>query len=297
MTTPAVHLKAVQAGLNHSSLPMRLYHKAKRLGIWNPADLDFAQDARDWAGLDAPSQAMLGALTSLFVGGEEAVTLELLPLMLAVSRSGQTEEALYLTTFLFEEAKHTEFFERVQREVMTLQGDLSGWHGPAYRTVFYEELPGALGALLSDDSPLALARASTTYNMIVEGVLAETGYQAIRTMLQGRGLMPGVCQGITLLQRDESRHIAYGLHLLSRLIRQDEAVWPAIQARMDELLPHALGVIPETLGRPELDGAALRPDLDELIGYALSQFQKRVALLERAHAGQELDSDTEIAEI
>lgn len=28
--------------------PMRLYEKAKRLGTWNPGDIDFSQDKADW---------------------------------------------------------------------------------------------------------------------------------------------------------------------------------------------------------------------------------------------------------
>ena len=31
-------------GLNHDLPPMRLWQKAKRLGIWNPGDIDFSQD-------------------------------------------------------------------------------------------------------------------------------------------------------------------------------------------------------------------------------------------------------------
>src|SRR5215831_7562408 len=31
-------------GLRHDILPMRLYHKAKRLGVWDPRSIDFSQD-------------------------------------------------------------------------------------------------------------------------------------------------------------------------------------------------------------------------------------------------------------
>jgi ribonucleoside-diphosphate reductase beta chain len=31
-------------GLRRDSLPMRLYEKAKRYGIWNPSDIDFSKD-------------------------------------------------------------------------------------------------------------------------------------------------------------------------------------------------------------------------------------------------------------
>jgi ribonucleoside-diphosphate reductase beta chain len=282
----------VRTGLDHTSLPMRLYHKAKRLGVWNPKDLDFSQDRRDWLALTEPQQATLSALTSMFVAGEESVTLDLLPLMLAVSSGGHTEEAMYLTTFLFEEAKHTEFFERAQREVFGLTGDLSHWHGDSYRQVFYTALPEAMNALLTDHGPVALARASTTYNMIVEGVLAETGYHAFRKLLFERGLMPGVLEGITLLQRDESRHIAYGLHLLGRLLRDDTRVWDTIQDQLNALLPLALGVIPETLARAELDGG-FGLNLDELLVFALGQYQSRLGHLQRARDGGELQSEDE----
>ena len=35
-------------GLRFDSVPMRLFQKAKKLGTWDPADLDFSQDKRDW---------------------------------------------------------------------------------------------------------------------------------------------------------------------------------------------------------------------------------------------------------
>ncbi|MBV9258043.1 MAG: ribonucleotide-diphosphate reductase, partial [Ktedonobacteraceae bacterium] len=35
-------------GLRHDILPMRLYHKAKKLGIWDPRSIDFTQDRLDW---------------------------------------------------------------------------------------------------------------------------------------------------------------------------------------------------------------------------------------------------------
>ena len=41
-----------------------------------------------------------------FIGGEEAVTTDILPMIMAVAKKGWFEEEMYLTTFLFEEAKH-----------------------------------------------------------------------------------------------------------------------------------------------------------------------------------------------
>ena len=114
----AVHegFRTTAGGLRDCFL-LRLYQKAKRLGVWDPASFDFAQDRRDWESLDDLQRDTILSLTSLFVAGEEAVTLDLLPLVLAIAREGRIEEELYLTTFLFEEGNHTELFSRFLHEV------------------------------------------------------------------------------------------------------------------------------------------------------------------------------------
>jgi len=73
-------------GLLRDMPPMRLFEKAKRLGIWNPSDIDFSQDARDWLRLKDDERDVILRLTSLFQAGEEAVTLDLLPLVMAIAR-------------------------------------------------------------------------------------------------------------------------------------------------------------------------------------------------------------------
>ena len=259
---------------------MRLYEKAKRLGIWNPSDIDLGMDRQHWLGLSADEQDILLRLTAMFQAGEEAVTLDLLPLIMTIAAEGRIEEEMFLTTFLFEEAKHTDFFNRFLTEVAGAAGDLSRYHTPSYHELFYRELPAALNALRDDPSAAAQVRASVTYNMIVEGMLAETGYHAYFTVLERRDLMPGTRRGIALLKQDESRHIAYGIYLLSRLVAADGDLWDVLEARMNELLPAALGVIGDVFSAYDpVPFGLVEEDFTE---YALSQFQKRVERLERA---------------
>lgn len=276
-------------GLRHSILPMRLYHKAKKLGVWDPRDIDFTHDKLDWQGLSDLEKQSILQLSSLFMAGEESVTLDLLPLIMAVAEEGQLEEEMYLTTFLWEEAKHTEFFRRFVDEVTEERRDLTEYHTPSYRRLFYEELPSAMQALRLDRSPAALARASVTYNMIVEGVLAETGYHVYFDMLSRQNLLPGLRQGVGYLKRDESRHLAYGVFLLSRLVATDPAVWSVIEERMAELLPLALGVVQEsdTLLDPDIPRPfGLR--VEDYMDYAMTQFSKRLERISRAR-GQTLE--------
>lgn len=267
-------------GLRRDSPPMRLFEKAKRLGIWNPSDIDLSQDRRDWERLTEEERDLVLRLTSLFQAGEEAVTLDLLPLIGAIAREGRIEEELFLTSFLWEEAKHTDFFRRFLDEVAGASGDLSHYHTASYRAIFYEALPAAMGRLVGDPSPAAQAEAALTYNMIVEGVLAETGYHAYFTVLERNDLMPGTRRGVRALKQDESRHIAYGVFLLSRLIAADDSLWELIEGRMNELLIHALGVIDDAFACYDVMPFGLRHE--DFMDYALGQFQRRIERIERA---------------
>ncbi|MGH2484728.1 MAG: R2-like ligand-binding oxidase, partial [Ktedonobacterales bacterium] len=261
----------------------------KKLGVWDPRDIDFSRDKVDWQGFSELEKDSILQLSSLFMAGEESVTLDLLPLMMAIAEEGRLEEEMFLTTFLWEEAKHTEFFRRFVDEVAEERGDLTRYHTESYHRLFYEELPTAMRTLRTDRSTVALARASVTYNMIVEGVLAETGYHVYFDMLTMRNLLPGLRQGVGYLKRDESRHLAYGVFLLSRLVASDPSLWSCIEERMGELLPLALGVVQEsdTLLAPEITRPfGLR--VDDYMDYATTQFSKRLERISRAR-GQTLD--------
>ena len=267
-------------GLDRTLPPMRLYEKAKRLGIWNPTDIDLLQDQRDWASLKNDEKDLILRLLAMFVAGEEAVTLDLLPLIRVIAREGRLEEEMFLTTFLFEEAKHTDFFRRFLDEVTDAHTDLTRYHTDNYRHLFYDALPAALSTLEADPAPSAQVRASVTYNMIVEGVLAETGYHAFFTMLERNDLMPGLRKGIGLLKQDESRHIAYGVYLLSRLVAEHPEEWDTLETQMNSLLPFAIGVIGDAFAAYEVVPFGLVED--DFIHYAMSQFTRRFERLEKA---------------
>jgi ribonucleoside-diphosphate reductase beta chain len=278
-----VHLSfaTTTQGLRRDIPPMRLFEKAKRFGVWNPAEIDFAQDRADWRGLDSRQQDLILRLTSLFQAGEEAVTGDILPLLMTVAREGRLEEELYLTTFLFEEAKHTDFFNRFLVEVTGGAQDLSRFHGESYRALFYEALPAAMNRLVAEPTPANQVVASTTYNMVVEGMLAETGYHAYLSALERNGLMPGQCSGIRLLKQDESRHIAYGVFFISRHLAGTPELWQQFDDTMNALLPLALGVIGEMFDAYG-DDVPFGFQQDEFVEYALGQYARRYERIEKA---------------
>ncbi len=260
-------------GLRHDSFPMRLYHKAKKLGVWDPRDIDLSRDRDDYLRIPEDYRERLRGLILGFQAGEEAVTVDLLPLVLTIAREGRLEEELFLTTFLWEEGKHTEFFRRVLDEVLQENEDLHLVRDPdpdEGHDLFADVLPHEMNRLLTDPSPVNQVRASVLYNMIIEGVLAETGYYSFARLLGQAGVMPGLQEGLQYIKRDESRHIAYGVFLISRLVAEDKALWPVVEQRMHQLFD-AVARNQEENGTPEPTRA-----------YARQQFEKRLNRIARA---------------
>ena len=265
--------------LDQTLLPLALYHKAKQL-IWDPRDIDLSQDVRDWQAMSERERDIIARLSAQFLGGEQAVTHDLAPLLIAIRRQGGLiEEEMFLTTQLFEESKHVEWFEQWCRAIGPAAIEGIALSQP-YRHLFEVELPAALSRLLDDRSLQAQAEAIATYHIIIEGVLAETGYRGYARALRDNRIMPGTVRGVELVQRDESRHIAYGLYALERLIRREPALWDAVMDRLNVLLPLALEIVGETFA-PYGNDIPFGLDPGEFIAYAGEQFDHRLGVLER----------------
>lgn len=214
---PLVDGAAARGG--RDSAVRRLYEKAKRRGDWNPADIDLRSDAADWRCLPDPVRRLLLRATAVFSVGEEAVTRDLLPYAALVAREGRLDDELFVSAWLREEEKHTDFFLRFVAGVAPESGDLSPLLTVGGRRIFEEELPRVMSALHADGSPPAQVRALVTYCLVVEGLMAETGHAVLGGLLADPEVMPGLRRGLALVRRDESRHVAYGMHTLCRLLR------------------------------------------------------------------------------
>src|SRR5436853_188503 len=239
-------------------------------------------DMEEWARFSVAERDVLLRLTVLFQAAEESMTRDLLPLIMAVVREARLEEQLFLTTFLADEAKHTEFFRRVLDEICRQSGDLQRYQTPSFRRLFAERLPDAMHRLLADPSPAAQAEALVTYSLVGEGVLGDAGYHLFSTALARGDSMPGFREGLTHSQADEDRHMAYGLFVLSRLVAEAPEVWSAVSQRMEELLPLTLGIVSEFF--EAYDPMPFGLSLDDTVQDAIARFASRWAALEGARA-------------
>jgi ribonucleoside-diphosphate reductase beta chain len=230
----------VAGGLNWDSLPLKLF-AGGNAKFWNPADIDFSRDRADWEKLNEDERDFATRLCAQFIAGEEAVTEDIQPFMSAMREEGRLGDEMYLTQFAFEEAKHTQVF-RLWLDAVGMTGDLQSYLEPlpAYRTMFYDELPDCLNALSSDPSPAAQIRASVTYNHVVEGMLALTGYYAWHKICVTRGILPGMQELVRRIGDDERRHMAWGTFTCRRHVAADDTNWTVFENRMNELMPIAL---------------------------------------------------------
>lgn len=269
------------SGLNWDSLPLRLFNKGNAK-FWNPADIDFSKDAEDWQRLSEDEQRSVAGLCAQFIAGEEAVTQDLQPFVAAMAAEGRFGDEMYLTQFVFEEAKHTQVF-RLWLDAIGLTEDLHGLveENPGYREIFYRALPESLHALHDDPSPENQVRASVTYNHVVEGTLALTGYYAWHKICVSRGILPGMQEVIRRIGDDERRHMAWGTFTCRRHVAADARNWDVVQDQMERLLPHAIA---QVQWKPE-DAPEVLPfelDKDELTAYASDRATRRLGAISSA---------------
>ena len=59
-----------ERGLRWDSVPMRLWQKAKRLGVWDPAAIDLTADREHWAGFASDEREYILRTIALFQAGE-----------------------------------------------------------------------------------------------------------------------------------------------------------------------------------------------------------------------------------
>ena len=234
-------------GLDYESVPWKLWEKSKKL-FWDPADIDFSQDAIDWQQMTGEERTLVAMSARGFMVGEEAVTLDIVPLLRCMSDLGRLEDTMYLAMFTMEEAKHTEMFRRwfdaVGMDPASLDDLVRAQQaalGDRRTGIFDGALTRVMRRLDTDRSPQAILDASIIYNQFVEGVLAIAGYQRWEETFRRIGKLPGLEAGLKLTQRDERRHIAYGTYLGRRLLAENPDLWEWFEQRWAKLTASLTG--------------------------------------------------------
>jgi ribonucleoside-diphosphate reductase beta chain len=252
---------------------------------WKATDIDFSADKEQW--VVTPREAQESTLWSLgsFYVGEERVTADLAPFLQAAP-SGEIE--LFLATQLVDEARHAAFFDRFGAEVMCLSADdfrgrmreveqvlLSPW-----REVFDDGLRDVAKRIQAKPDDLDLfVEGIATYHMVVEGFLAVTGQTLIRDYMVEHSMYPGFCDGFGLVERDEHRHVAFGVRFLRDAIREDPRHRATVERVVLELVPRAAHVFAPPYVTDPSEYVSYGYTSRQIYGFAYRTLKRRMKVL------------------
>lgn len=174
-----------------------------------------------------------------FFIGEFSVTETLAPLAHAAP---DKDAQLFLCTQLADEARHSLFFYRYLEMVDGTNDSTeskleSAWLEASDGQVelFDRRLRSLTDRVRLDPSDLAAwYKAITLYHLVLEGVLATSGQRVMLRLAKYFNELPILTQGLTSVSRDESRHVAFGVHALR-------------QAVADRYADNVLGVVNESI--------------------------------------------------
>ena len=252
---------------------------------WKATELDFTVDREQW--VITPREAQESTLWSLgsFYVGEERVTADLAPFLQAAP-TGEIE--LFLATQLVDEARHAAFFDRFGAEVMCLSADdfrgrmrevesmlLSPW-----REVFDDGLRDVARRIQAKPDDIDLfVEGITTYHMVVEGFLAVTGQTLIRDYMVEHSMYPGFCEGFGLVERDEHRHVAFGVRFLRDAIREDPRHRDTVERVVLDLVPKAAYVFAPPYVTDATEYVSYGYTSRQIYGFAYRTLKRRMKVL------------------
>jgi ribonucleoside-diphosphate reductase beta chain len=250
----------------------RKYEKAVAT-VWNPRDIDYAPDAEDWQRLSEDQRRGLLGITTRFFAGEQTVTNELMPMIAGAQALGRYDWVMYLSTFMMEEAKHSQFFALWHDRVTGLLepeelepyflhrgqtkdptgrfqiGDVVNEGLPRYGA----ELMEAVASGERGHIERQFARFATLYNGFAEGVLTMPSYEIVIDTCRLWDGFPALTQGFRRILADEGRHITFGTTVVGELVDADPSLEPVVHAVFDEWRGNAVGLVEYQKSVPGLD--------------------------------------------
>jgi ribonucleoside-diphosphate reductase beta chain len=275
--------KIVEAAPSYEKLFMRWQRQH-----WSTEDFDLSVDREQWANPDTfteEERKFLAFGFSEFFIAEDRVTVELLPFAIAAPNK---EAQLFLTTQISDEAKHVVFWDRFYREVFDSDAEGIAEQLQQHRyvvnkdweTMFDEILHDCAERLREDPSDFAaLVRGITVYMIVIEGMLALTAARFMIRSLKDNGWFPGFVQGFTAVNRDESRHVGFGVKFLADAIKDDPENAKIVEATLKECLPVApLVFVPPWVDDP-YDFQTPFYHSSEIFEYAAKSLSKKLAAM------------------
>ena len=142
-----------------------------------------------------------------------------------------------------------------------------------------------------EDTPENRAKAYCHYHLVVESVLAQTGYYGI-TNVMGPGdddisqdgvdtpHLPGLVKGIGRIRSDEGRHVGFGMQKVQNHLAEDGVDDAIVQETLQKLMPLVAETV--SVGSETVDPMPL-------VTYAREKLTRRIDII--------TDADAEIPDV
>jgi ribonucleoside-diphosphate reductase beta chain len=228
---------------------------------------------------------MVWSLSEFFLG-EERVTTELLPFAIAAPLDDQR---IFLASQIADEARHVVFFDRYYREVLGAEAKTIADNLAAQREHVNEDWKKLFDSILHDIAEdlrkdpsdfESLVRGVTVYMIVIEGTLALTGARFMLRSLKEMDRLPGFRDGFTHVNRDESRHVGFGVKFLADAIRSDQRYKQVVQDTLTETLPvGVLAFVPPWVEDPYDFDTPFGYHSSEIFEYAMRSLSKKLAAM------------------
>ncbi len=252
---------------------------------WRAHELDFSVDREHWLVSPAESQRHTAFSIGSFYVGEERVTADLAPFLLAAP-SGEIEA--FLATQLVDEMRHAVFFDRWASEVMGLESgsfrarlhEIEDRMLGAWRFLFDESLRDIADRIKAKPDDLELfVEGIVTYHMVTEGVLAMPGQRIMIEYTEDHQLYPGFNRGFRLVEQDEHRHIAFGVRFLRDVCEERPHMKEVVRNRLTELLPKAAEVFCPPEADDPSDFFSYGHHSSQIYGFAYQALKRRMGAI------------------
>ena len=272
---------------------------------WDPYDdipeelLERDRQALVEADFDQDDSDGLAQGLALFGAGEEAVTEDLAPLSMVLD---DIDDQMFISSQIYEEAKHTQFFDRYWRDVLIPVCEERGWEPPMptddhwfmdeYVELF-DAVEDAMHQLLEEDTPENRVTAYCHYHLVVESVLAQTGYFGLTSAFQEETHdelivdgapevphLPGLVEGLSYIRSDEGRHVGFGMHKVQQHVAEDGVDPQVVQDTLQSLMSNVAAIV-------TYDEQFVNPV--PLVTYARDKLSRRIEII--------TDADAEIPDV
>jgi ribonucleoside-diphosphate reductase beta chain len=211
---------------------------------WFPYDIGMVRDIAQWPTLTDDERGILEKTLGFLSTADSLVANNL---VLGIYKNITSPECrLFLLRQAFEEAVHMESYSYVvqslgldearifnmYREIKSM-ADKANWSVKFTRTL--SDPTFVTGTLENDQK---LLRDLIAFYLVFEGIFFYVGFVQVLS-LGRRNLMPGSCEQIQYIFRDESLHLNFGVDLVNQIIKECPELWT------DEFQKEVRGIIKE----------------------------------------------------